>query len=317
MTLRLAFMGTPEFAVPSLAALVEAGHELVCVYTQPPRPAGRGRQTRPSPVAQRATALGLQVRWPTSLRDPEEQAFLAGLHLDAAVVVAYGLILTKPVLDAPRLGAVNLHPSLLPRWRGAAPIQHAILAGDGETGVAVMLMEEGLDTGPVLIVERVAIAACETAGELGHRLARLGAGLLPQALQGLAAGTLRPRPQPAEGITYAPKLGPGQARLDWRRPALHLHRQVRAFAPAPGAWFLHGEERIKVIEARIVEGQIVGASGPPGRVLGPGLTVACGEGALKILRAQRPGRAAMSEEALLRGYAIAPGTLLPVPEREA
>src|SRR5262249_2969490 len=208
----------------------------------------------------------------------------------------------------PRLAAVNLHPSLLPRWRGAAPVQHAILAGDRETGVAVMLMEEGVDTGPVLMAERVAISPAETAGALGQRLAALRPALLPKALQGFAAGTLRPEAQSTEGVTYAAKLDPVQGRLDWRRPASSLERQVRAFAPRPGAWFIHDEERIKVLEAAVVAG-----SGPPGGVAGPNLTVACGDGALRRLRVQRPGRAVMGAEALVRGYPIPPATMLPLP----
>jgi methionyl-tRNA formyltransferase len=306
MRLRLAFMGTPDFAVPSFASLIEAGHEIAAVYTQPPRPAGRGYRERPSPVAALASERGLDVRWPTSLRDPEEQRAFAGLSLDAAVVVAYGLLLPKPILAAPRLGCINLHASLLPRWRGAAPIERAIQAGDAETGLTLMQMEEGLDTGPILAAEPEPIRADETGGSLTVRLAARGGELLPGWMEALGGGRLAPRPQPREGVTYAAKLTRAEARLDWTKQAGALEREVRAFDPSPGSWFLFGEERIKVIEARLVEG-----AGAPGTVLGPGLTIACGQGALRLIRVQRPGRAPMSDEALLRGFAIPPGTVLP------
>ena len=306
MRLRLAFMGTPDFAVPSLAALVEAGHEIAAVYTQPPRPADRGHRERPSAVAAFASERGIEVRWPTSLRAPEIQREFAELRLDAAVVVAYGLLLPKPVLAAPRLGCINLHASLLPRWRGAAPIERAIEAGDAETGLTLMQREEGLDTGPILAADPMPVAADETGGSLTAKLAARGAELLPGWMEALAHARLTARPQPAEGTTYAPKLTRAEARLDWSKPALMLERQVRAFHPAPGSWFLFGEERIKVIKARPAEG--VGA---PGTVLGPGLTVACGAGALRLMEVQRPGRAPMSDEALLRGFSIPPGTVLP------
>ena len=306
MRLRLAFMGTPDFAVPSLASLIEAGHEIAAVYTQPPRPAGRGHRDRPSPVAAFAAERAIETRWPTSLRVPEEQRAFAELRLDAAVVVAYGLLLPKPILAAPRLGCINLHASLLPRWRGAAPIERAIQAGDAETGLTLMRMEEGLDTGPILAAEPMPIQADETGGSLTRKLAARGAALLPGWMADLPQGRLTPRPQPAEGVSYAPKLTRAEGRLDWRKPADALEREVRAFDPAPGSWFLFGEERIKVIKARLAEGE-----GTPGTVLGPGLTVACGAGALRLTRVQRPGRAAMSDEALLRGFAIPSGTVLP------
>jgi methionyl-tRNA formyltransferase len=306
MRLRLAFMGTPDFAVPSLAALIEAGHEVAAVYTQPPRPAGRGHRERPSPVAALAAERGIETRWPTGLRDVEVQRAFAELRLDAAVVVAYGLLLPKPILEAPRLGCINLHASLLPRWRGAAPIERAIQAGDAETGLTLMQMEEGLDTGPILAAEPMPIRADETGGSLTVRLAARGGELLPGWMEALGGGRLAPRPQPREGVTYAAKLTRAEARLDWTKQAGALEREVRAFDPSPGSWFLFGEERIKVIEARLAEG-----AGAAGTVLGPGLTVACGQGALRLIRVQRPGRAPMSDEALLRGFAIPPGTVLP------
>ena len=306
MRLRLAFMGTPEFAVPSLAALVAAGHEIAAVYTQPPRAAGRGYRERPTPIGEFAHAHGIETRWPTSPRDPEVQRGFKELGLDAAVVVAYGLLLAKPVLDAPRLGCVNLHASLLPRWRGAAPIERAIQAGDAETGLTLMQMGEGLDTGPILAAEPMPILADETGGSLTRKLAARGGALLPGWIDGLAQGRLSPRPQPLEGVSYAPKLARAEARLDWRKHAAALEREVRAFDPSPGSWFLVGAERIKVSRARLAEG-----TGAPGAVLGPGLTVACGAGALRLIQVQRPGRAAMSDEALLRGFPIPPGTVLP------
>jgi methionyl-tRNA formyltransferase len=305
MRLRLAFMGTPEFAVPSLAGLIEAGLEIVAVYTQPPRAAGRGQREQPTPVAEYATRLGLPVRCPTSLREVQTQGEFAALKLDAAVVVAYGLLLPKLLLAAPRLGCINLHASLLPRWRGAAPIERAIQAGDGETGVTVMLMEEGLDTGPILAMQRVSIAPDETGGSLTTKLAEIGGRFLPQALADFASGQLQPRPQPREGVAYAAKLTRAEARLDWTKPAVVLEREVRAFNPSPGSWFLYGNERIKVLKSAVSK-----SNGTPATVIGPGLTVACGSGALRLIEVQRPGRRAMSDEELLRGFPIPPGTLL-------
>jgi len=304
--LGLVFMGTPEFAVPALEALVAAGHDMLCVYSQPPRPSGRGHRTTPSPVQARAEALGLEVRTPKSLKPAAEQEAFAALRADAAVVAAYGLILPPAMLRAPRLGCLNIHASLLPRWRGAAPIPRAILAGDAETGVSIMWMEEGLDTGPVLLAERLEIPPDTTAGSLHDALAALGARLVVDALEGLAAGRLEPTPQPAEGATYAKKLSPAEARLDWRRPAAELARRVRAMAPRPGAWFEAGGERLKVLEAKAVSGR-----GAPGTVLDERATVSCGEGALRLLRLQRQGKAAMPAEALLRGFALTPGDVLP------
>ena len=305
MTLRLAFMGTPDFAVPILEALRAAGHEIAAVYTQPPRPAGRGHQPQPSPVARAAAAAGIPVRTPARLDAAEVEAFRA-LVLDAAVVAAYGLILPPTVLGAPRLGCINVHASLLPRWRGAAPIQRALLAGDSETGVTIMQMDAGLDTGPMLLKEAVPIGPKATAQELHDRLAALGASLVVRALAGLAAGTLAALQQPAEGVTYAKKLAREEGRLDWRKTAAELERAVRALNPAPGVWLEHGGERIKVLAAEIV----AAASGAPGTVLDAALTVACGSGALRLTRLQRPGRAPMEADALLRGFAIPAGTRL-------
>jgi len=303
--MRLAFLGTPDFAVPALRALAEAGHDIVCVYTQPPRAAGRGGQTRRSPVHALADQLGVPVRTPATLKDPAVQADFAALALDAAVVAAYGLILPKPILEAPRLGCLNIHASLLPRWRGAAPIQRAILAGDSETGITIMAMDEGLDTGPELLKQAVPITATTTGQTLHDALAAVGARLIVEALAALAAGRISPRPQPQEGATYAAKLTREEGRLDWRRPAAELERQVRAFAPWPGAWFEHGGDRLKVLAADIASG--VGA---PGTVLDDQLTVACGAGALRLTMVQREGRAPVDAAAFLRGYAIAPGSVL-------
>jgi methionyl-tRNA formyltransferase len=307
--LRLAFMGTPDFAVPALLALLEGGHEVAAVYTQPPREAGRGQRPRPSPVQAAAAARGLAVRSPASLKPPEAQAAVAALRLDAAVVVAYGLLLPKPVLAAPRLGCLNIHASLLPRWRGAAPIQRALMAGDTETGVTIMQMDEGLDTGPMLLQEPVPIAADDDAGTLHDRLAALGARLILQALDERAAGTLQARPQPSAGATYAAKLTRDDERLDWRRPASELARQVRALSPRPGAWFAADGDRLKVLAADC----IAGTSGvPPGTVLDDRLTVACGDDALRLTRLQRGGKAPMPADDFLRGYRLPRGTSLPL-----
>jgi methionyl-tRNA formyltransferase len=307
--LRLAFMGTPDFAVPSLAALGAAGHEIAAVYCQPPRPAGRGHRPAASPVQQAAETAGIPVRSPARL-DAAEAASFASLGLDAAVVVAYGLILPKPVLAAPRLGCLNIHASLLPRWRGAAPIQRAILAGDAETGVTIMQMEEGLDTGPILLAERVAIGPETNAAALHDALAALGARLIVTALERLAQGSLVPRPQPADGVTYAKKLRREEGALDWRLPASELERRLRAFDPWPGAWFELAGERIKLLAASLVPSR-PGAA--PGTVLDDALTVACGAGALRLARLQRAGRAPQDAASFLRGFPISAGTLLPCP----
>jgi methionyl-tRNA formyltransferase len=303
-------MGAPDFALPSLRALADAGHEIAAVYAQPPRASGRGHQERPCPVHALALARGWQARTPASLKEPAEQAAFAALDLDIAVVAAYGLILPPAVLAAPRLGCVNVHASLLPRWRGAAPIQRAILAGDAETGVTIMVVDEGLDTGPMLLAEAVPIAAAETAETLHDRLAVLGARLIVTALEGLAAGRLRARPQPADGATYAAKLQRGEGRLDWRRPAAELERAVRAFSPWPGAEFEVNDTHIKVLAAEVVAGDPAAA---PGTVLDDRLTVACGEGALRLRKVQRAGKAALDAAAFLRGFALAPGTRLALP----
>ena len=303
--LRLAFMGSPAFSLPTLEALLDARHEVVCVYAQPPRPAGRGRALRPCPVHAFADEHSLPVRTPKSLRPAEDQAKFAELALDAAVVAAYGLILPTPVLAAPRLGCFNVHASLLPRWRGAAPIQRAILAGDRETGVSIMQVEAGLDTGPVLLAERLPISPTATGGELHDALAALGARLMVEALEGIADGRLHALPQPAAGVTYAEKIGSADERLDWSRPAEDLERAVRALSPAPGVWFEHDGERIKVREARVCEGD-----GLPGTVLDATPSIACGAGALALLRLQRPGRKPLDGATFLRGYPLPPGTRL-------
>lgn len=303
--MRIAFLGTPDFSAPAFDALLAAGHEIACVYTQPPRPAGRGQAERKSPMHERAAAAGIPVRVPTTLKDAAEQDAFRELALDAAVVVAYGLILPKPILDAPRLGCINIHASLLPRWRGAAPIQRAILAGDAETGVTIMQMDEGLDTGPELLRESLAIGPETTAGELHDALAVLGGRLIVAALAGLASGELDPIPQIDDGATYAGKIVRGEERIDWTMPAVALDRHVRAFAPWPGAWFELDGERIKVLASVLADG-----SGEPGTVLDHELTVACGDGALRLVQVQRAGRAAMAAGDFLRGRAVAPGSIL-------
>jgi methionyl-tRNA formyltransferase len=304
--LRLIFMGTPDFALPALEALIAAGHDIAAVYSQPPRPAGRGQHAQPAPVHALARRSGIEVRTPESLRGEDIQRAFADLGADAAAVVAYGLMLPPAVLAAPRLGCFNLHASALPRWRGAAPIQRAIMAGDTETGVSVMRMDEGLDTGPVVLQARMPIAPETDAAALHDTLAERGAALLVEALAGVAAGRLEARPQPTEGVTYAAKIGKGEGRLDWRRPAVELERLVRALTPRPGAWFEHGGERLKVHAAEIE----AGAKGAPGTVLDTHLAVACGAGALRLARLQRPGKGVLDAEAFLRGRAIAAGTVL-------
>jgi len=303
--MRVVFMGTPAFAATALAAITDAGHEVACAYSQPPRPAGRGHRETRSEVHELAVARGIPVRTPARLRDPAEHAAFAALDADIAVVAAYGLILPRPVLDAPRHGCINIHASLLPRWRGAAPIQRAILAGDHETGVCIMRMEEGLDTGPVLMREAIAIGEEATAGTLHDALAALGARLVVDALRGIAAGTLRAEPQPDVGITYASKIAKDEARLAWARPAAELARAVRGFNPFPGAFFELGGERIRVLAARAEPG-----SGAPGTALDDALLVACGEGALRALVVQRAGRGAMKAPDFLRGRAVPAGTTL-------
>jgi methionyl-tRNA formyltransferase len=307
--LDLIFMGTPEFAATILDALIAADHRVQAVYTQPPRPSGRGHRLQPSPVQVSAEEHGIAVRTPATLRDPAAQAAFVAIPADAAVVAAYGLILPPHVLRGPRLGCLNAHASLLPRWRGAAPIQRAILAGDTDTGITIMQMDAGLDTGPILLQERLPIGPTTTAGELTDRLAVLGARLMRDALDGVARGALTSRPQPAEDVIYAAKLRREEARLDWRLPAAQLERQVRAFDPWPGAWFDGRSERIRVLAAEAVGH----SAAPPGMVLDGSLLIAAGEGALRPLRLQRPGRAPLDTTTFLRGFAIPPGTLLPCP----
>jgi methionyl-tRNA formyltransferase len=300
--MRLAFMGSPDFSVPALHALRNAGHEIAAVYCQPPRPAGRGHAVRPCPVHAAAEAMGLVVRTSVRLRkDPQAQADFAALDLDAAVVAAYGLILPKAMLDAPRLGCLNIHASLLPRWRGAGPIQAAILAGDTETGVTIMQMDAGLDTGPMLLREATPITATTTATDLHDTLAAMGARLVLRAL----AKNPAPIPQPEHGATYAPKLERGDGKLNFSEPAVALDRRVRALNPWPGTFCQLGEAVLKVNAAVPVEGD-----GAPGTVLDEKLTIACGTGALRLRRVQAPGRAAMEAAAFLRGHPIPPGTIL-------
>jgi methionyl-tRNA formyltransferase len=309
--MKLAFLGTSEFAVPALGALVDAGHDVIAVYTRSPKPAGRGQQERRTPVHELALALALPVRTPRSLKSEEEAQAFEALDLDAAVVVAYGHILPRRFLEAPVLGCINIHGSLLPRWRGAAPIHRAILAGDVETGITTMRMDEGLDTGAMLLAERTPISAADTAQTVHDRLAELGARLIVSTLDGLLAKTLEAVPQSEVGVTYAHKLGKEEGALDWRRPAAELERKVRAFHPWPGTWFDFQGERIKVLAAGLAL-----ASGAPGTVsVGrDGFpVVACGVGGLKLLKLQRAGKSAQSADAFLRGFALADGTVLAPP----
>jgi methionyl-tRNA formyltransferase len=293
--MKIIFMGTPEFSVPILQALAKA-HDIVCVYCQPPRPAGRGKALRPTPVQQAAEALGLPVRHPSSLRSAEEQAAFASLNADIAVVVAYGLILPQPVLDAPRFGCVNIHASLLPRWRGAAPIHRAILAGDAETGVCLMQMDAGLDTGPVLLRAATTIGAEDTTADLHDSLSQMGADLVVSALPRLPL--LVPVPQPEEGVTYASKIDKSEARIDWHAPATVIDRQIRGLSPFPGAWCESAGERVKFLRSRLAQGH-----GLPGQVL-HGLTIACGSGAVEITLAQREGKRPATTGEFLRGFAL-------------
>ncbi|MQX38453.1 methionyl-tRNA formyltransferase [Roseospira navarrensis] len=302
------FMGTPDFAVPALEALAES-HDVVCVYCQPPRPAGRGKKPRPSPVQRAAEARGLPVRHPATLKDPADRQAFADLKADVAVVAAYGLILPRPVLEAPRLGCVNIHASLLPRWRGAAPIHRAVMAGDPNSGLTIMRMEAGLDTGPMLLKRAVPLGPETTTGDLHDTLAALGGPLVLEALAGLEAGTLTETPQPDDGVTYAAKIDKAEGRLDWTRPAADLDRLVRGLCPAPGAFFDLEDDRLKVLKAAPVPGR---ADAAPGTVLDDRLTVACGEGsALRLERVQRPGKGPVEADAFLRGRPVPAGTRLP------
>jgi len=309
--LRIVFMGTPDFAVPTLTAIVAAGHQVAAVYTQPPRPAGRGMAARKSPVQLVAEGHGLPVLVPATLRSDEAAHTFAAHAADVAIVVAYGLILPTPVLSAPAHGCLNLHASALPRWRGAAPIQRAIMAGDTETAATVMRMEAGLDTGPVCCMERVAIGPDETAGELHDELARKGARLMLSALEALERGDLACRPQPAEGITYAAKIGKAETRIDFTRPAAEVHNRVRGLSPVPGAWIEASHEgrteRIKVLRTRIIEDA---RSRSPGTVLDGVLAIACGRGAVRVLEVQRAGKRPMAAADFLRGFPVPEGTSL-------
>ena len=304
MSLRLAFMGTPEFAVPTLAELVAQCHDIAAVYSQPPRPKGRGYETEPSPVHKFALGAGLEARTPLTLKDAEHQELFRALDVDAAIVVAYGLLLPKPVLDAPKFGCFNLHGSLLPRWRGAAPIQRAIMAGDAETGVMVMRMEEGLDTGPVLMAERTPVGR-KTYGDLHDELARLGADLMVRAMSALERGSITEQLQPDEGVTYAKKILKDEARIDWTRSAREIDCLIRGLSPVPGAWCEVKGERLKILYAEPVD-----SHGPPGAVLDDRLTVACGAGALRLVRLQRAGKSVMTADELLRGFTLPRGTVL-------
>lgn len=310
MTLRLIFMGTPDFSVPTLRALYAAGHEIAAVYSQPPRPAGRrGLELTPSPVHRAAEELGIEVRTPVSLKGEAEQEAFRALDADVAVVVAYGLLLPKPILDGTRLGCFNGHASLLPRWRGAAPIQRAIMAGDAETGMMVMKMDVGLDTGPVALTARVAIGPDMTGGELHDRLSETGAALMVEAMAKLERGELALTPQPAEGVTYARKIDKAETRIDWTRPAREVHDTVRALSPAPGSWCevtVNGKaERLKVLRTTRADG-----AGEPGEVLDGDLAIACGDGAVRLIEVQRAGGKSMTTQDFLRGVRLARGDRL-------
>ena len=300
--MRIIFMGSPDFAVPTLDALVDAGHEVVAAYTQPPRPAGRGKSKRPTPVEERAGELGIEVRSPKSLKGEAEQEAFAELEADVSVVAAYGLILPQPILDAPMLGCLNVHGSLLPRWRGAAPVQRAIMAGDEATGVTIMQMEAGLDTGPMLLKRALEIED-KNAAQLTEELAKLGAVMMVEVLADLPE--FEPIEQPDDGVTYAAKISKEEARIDWSRPAAELVRQIQGLAPFPGAWFEANGERIKLLAAEITT-----SHGAPGEVIDDQLTIGCGNGALRPTQVQRAGKGTMSAEELLRGFFIAKGKVL-------
>ena len=301
--MRLIFMGTPEFSVSVLNQLISAGHEIACVYSQPPRPAGRGKKPRPSPAQSRAGELGLTVRTPLNFKDETDRAEFAALNAEAAVVVAYGLILPQAILDAPTRGCFNIHASLLPRWRGAAPIQRAIMAGDAETGVCIMQMEAGLDTGPVLLRDATPILPNDTAASLHDRLAEMGGALMVKALAKI--DTLAPQPQPDEGVTYAAKIDKAEARIDWSKPATEVDRLIRGISPFPGAWFSLNGGRVKVLLSEMATGD-----GPAGAVLDDGLTIACGEGSVRLLKVQKAGKSPQSAEVFLMGTKISSGTAL-------
>jgi methionyl-tRNA formyltransferase len=309
MPLRLIFMGTPDFAVPTLIEIAGAGHEIAAVYTRAPKPAGRGMELQDTPVAREAKRLGLNVRTPKTLRTADAQVEFAAFDADAAVVVAYGLILPKPILDAVPLGCFNLHASLLPRWRGAAPINRAVMAGDAESGVTVMKMDEGLDTGGMAMMERIAVGPDMTAGDLHDRLSAIGGDLMNRALGALERGSLQITPQPNEGVTYAEKIDKNETRIDWSRPAAEVHNHIRGLSPFPGAWFeMPGEKgpvRVKVLRSTQSQGQ-----GAPGTFLDDNLTVACADGAVRILELQRAGKQPMKADEFLRGSPLKCGIVL-------
>ncbi len=301
--MRLIFMGTPDFSVSVLDQLVSAGHEIACVYSQPPRPAGRGKKPRPSPVQKRAEELGLEVRTPLNFKDEVDRAEFAALNAEAAVVVAYGLILPQAILDAPKRGCFNIHASLLPRWRGAAPIQRAIMAGDAESGVCIMQMEAGLDTGPVLLRAETPITAVDTAASLHDRLAAMGSALMVEALAKI--DTLTPEPQPDEGMTYAAKIDKAEAKIDWAKPAIEVDRLIRGISPFPGAWFQLNGERVKALLSELVD-----ENGPAGTTLDDNLTIACGEGAVRLLKVQKAGKGPQPAEVFLLGTKVSAGATL-------
>jgi len=305
MPLRLIFMGTPDFAVPTLIELAARGHEIAAVYTRAAKPAGRGMEMQVTPVEREARRLDLPVLTPRTLKDEEAQAAFRAHEADAAVVVAYGLILPTPILEAPRLGCFNVHASLLPRWRGAAPINRAVMAGDAESGVSIMRMEEGLDTGDMAMVDRMPIGADMTAGELHDALAPLGADLMARALAALERGSLTLTPQPEEGVTYAAKVTKAETRIDWTKPWQEVHNHIRGLSPFPGAWFELDGVRVKVLRSTQVKG-----SGAPGAVLDDHLTIACGEGAVRLVQVQRAGKQPMSTDEFLRGTVVKRGKLI-------
>jgi len=307
--LRLIFMGTPAFSVPTLQALVASHHQVVAVYSQPPRPSGRGHHIHKSAIHQFAESCGIPVFVPSTLKSPQEHEIFASHHADAAIVIAYGLMLPQPILDSPRLGCINVHASLLPRWRGAAPIQRAIEAGDHQTGITIMKMDAGMDTGPMLLSKSTPITDQTTATQLHDTLSEMGGPLLIEALEGYAAGTLHPTPQPLEGITYARKLLREEGQLDWRTSAQTCFRRIRAFTPWPGVWFEHNGIKLKVLDAEIIPT----LRGEPGTILDDQLTIACGEEALRLKTLQRPGGAALDTKAFLRGYPLPIGTVLLCP----